>query len=202
MAQWDRFRAMAAFGSFGLSGTNAAVAAYWLSLWDGDRPPSRNAFNPARVRELLPAIALMQVLETNDAICRLSGRFIDLAFGAPMRGVNVLTLVEGEQRKLRSERLRAVVDGRVGFSRTRYKSPDHEVAIAETIQLPFFGVMEDGSRQYLTHTTWRPSTFDFHANERTPYSGLPDEYVALSIARLTSTIHRDDPDGSRQSVLR
>ena len=100
-----------------------------------------------------------------------------------MRGVNVLTLVQAEERQLRSERLCAVVAGHVGISYTRYETPDHVTATAETIQLPFFGAMEDGSRQYLTHTNWRPDTSDIYKRERTRYSGRPDDYRALSILR-------------------
>ena len=184
MAEWDRVRAAEAFEAFDLKGTNAAVAAYWLSLWDGDKPPSRSAFNPARIRDFLPAIALMQVQENKDTVCRLAGGVIDLAFGAPMRGVNVLTLVDAEERKLRSERLCAVVAGHVGISHTRYETPDHVAAIAETIQLPFFGTMEDGSCQYLTHTNWRPGPSDIYKRQRTRYSGQPDEYRALSLIRV------------------
>jgi hypothetical protein len=180
MAEWDRAKALAALEAFKLTGANAEVASYWLSLWDGDRPPNRAAFDPNHLRDQLPAIALMQVAQNGDTICRLSGRFIDAAMGMPMRGVSMLDLVEGEERKLRSQRLGAIVAGQIGLSHTRFETDDHEPGVAETIQLPFFGMMEDGTRRYLTHTNWRPGA-DYLARERPRYDGRPDRYFAFSI---------------------
>lgn len=183
MADWDRAKALAALEAFKLTGSNAAIAAYWLSLWGGDRPPVRGQFNPARVRDLLPAIGLIQVHASGDIICRLAGRFIDLAFGRPMRGTNLLDLVDGKERERRSTRVHAVVDGHLGLSHTRYETDDHSTAVAETLQLPFFGLAEDGSRQYLTHTNWRPGPSDYLARDRPKSDGRPDTYFAVSILR-------------------
>ncbi len=182
MADWDRAKALAALEAFKLTGTNAAVAEYWLSLWDGDRPPSRGAFNPARLRDMLPAIALMQVETSGDAICRLSGRFIDMALGFSLRGFNMLELVDGDERKVRGARLAAVVEGHLGLSHTRFER-DGETRLAETIQLPFFGTLEDGSRQYLSHTNWRPSPTDYLERDRPRWDACPTIYFALPITR-------------------
>jgi len=183
MAEWDRAKALTALDAFNLRGTNATLADYWMSLWDGDRPPPRSQFNPAQVRDMLPAIGLAQVESNGNAICRVSGRFIDMAFGRPMSGMNVLDLVEGEERLLRSARLLAVVDGHVGLSHTRYMTEEKTVAVAETIQLPFFGPAEDGSRQYLTHTNWRPTPSDFLVQDRPKSDGRPDTYFSVSFRK-------------------
>jgi hypothetical protein len=183
MADWDRAKVLAALEAFKLTGANAAVAAYWLALWDGDRPPHRGLFNPARVRDMLPAIGFTQVHTDGDNICRLAGRFIDMAFGRPMRGMNLLELVNGDERRLRNARLKTIVDGHLGLSHTRYETEDHATAVAEPLQLPFFGTAEDGSRQYLTHTSWRPGPSDYLARERPKSDGRPDTYLALSILK-------------------
>ena len=184
MADWDRARALAALEAFNLRGANAAVAAYWLSLWDGDRAPCRSMFNPNHLRDFLPAIALMQVHTGGDILCRLSGRIIDTAIGTPLQGQSMLALVQGEERALRSRRLNAIVDGHVGLSHTRFETVDHETGVAETIQLPFSGTMEDGARLYLTHTNWRPGGTEYLSlsrEEGKPYDGRPDIYCALSL---------------------
>lgn len=183
MAEWDRYRALAAFEAFKLTGSNATMAIYWLSLWQGGRPPGRDSFNPARVRDLLPAIALGEVHENGDVVCRLSGRYIDMAFGRTMRGADVLSLVDGEERVRRRARLLAIVDGHVALSKTRYERSDGTAAIAETIQLPFFGTKEDGSRQYVTHTNYRPSSPDSLGRTRPQRDGRPDIYRAISLCR-------------------
>jgi hypothetical protein len=183
MGAWDRSKALAAFEAFALTGPNAALAVYWLSLWRGGEPPRRADFNPARVRDLLPAIALVEMRGGGNAVCRLSGGIIDAVFGMPLRGVDLVTLVGGDERRTRAARLTAVVDGGVGLSRTQYSSAvTFETEIAETIQLPFFGAQEDGARQYLTHTNWRPHPLELGAPERSRYSGQPDEYHAAALA--------------------
>jgi hypothetical protein len=182
MPIWDRGKAIAAFEAFQLIGTNAELAVYWLSLWSGDLPPRRSDFNPARVKTLLPAIAVTEVRDNGDAVCRLSGGFIDMALGVPMRGVNVLALVDGKQRQVRSARLGAIVGGGVALSRVHYPTHENGRQIAETIQLPFYGVLEDGSRQYLTHTNWRPRPADYRASRGAPRNVTPDEYRAVALA--------------------
>jgi hypothetical protein len=183
MADWDRAKALGALEAFNLTGTNAELALYWLSLWDGDRPPHRSQFNPARVRDLLPAIGLTQVESNGNAVCRVAGRFIDMVFGQSMSGANVLDLVKGEERLLRSSRLLAIVQGHLGLSHTRYTTPENGTAVAETIQLPFFGATEDGSRQYVTHTIWRPTPSDFLVLDRARADGRPDTYFSVSFLK-------------------
>ena len=180
MADWNPTKAVSAFETFGLTGTNAAIAVYWLSLWTPSGPPRRASFNPARVRDLLPALALTEVRQER-AVCRLSGHYIDMAMGGELRGADMFSLVRSEQRQMRRERLMALVDGKVALSRTHYLmfGVTH---IAETLQLPFFGETEDGARQYLSHTNWRPAPTDHYVRETTLRPGMPDEYLALSLA--------------------
>ena len=181
MRKWDRSKALAALESFGLHGTNASLAVYWLSLWNGDRPPERGAFNPAQVKDLLPAIAITEVRQSGDAVCRLSGTFIDMAIGQPMLGLNVVSLVENEHRQIRRARLRTLVDGGVALSKVRYEGPSGEDAFAEVLQLPFYGPMEDGSRQFLAHISWRPTMSRPNSPGRIEYAGMPEEYFAATL---------------------
>ena len=179
MPVWSASKVVAAFETFGLTGTNAALAVYWMSLWTASSPPQRGAFNPGRVRDLLPAIGLTEVRE-DRAMCRLSVHYIDMAMGGELRGTDTLTLVDIEQRRLRKSRLDALVAGSVALSRTRYEYRG-SVYFAETLQLPFFGASEDGARQFITHTNWRPAPTDHYVREKRLRSGMPDEYLALSL---------------------
>ncbi len=101
---------------------------------------------------------------------------------AAARRQTFITLVGGDERRTRAARLAAVVDGGVGLSRTQYHSAATlETEIAETIQLPFFGTQEDGTRQYLTHTNWRPHPLEIGAPGQSRYSGQPDGYCAAAL---------------------
>ena len=180
MTPWQRSSALTAFETFRLDGTNAVMAAYWLSLWNGNTPPARSAFNPARVRSLLPAVAMTEVRDDGAAVCRLSGLYVDMVFGGSLRGVDMLSLVPVDKRTIRSQRLRAVVGGHVSLSRTRYESDGMEY-VAETLLLPFSGTLEDGSRQFLTHTNWRPRSSDAFRAEAQLRSGWPDTYEAVPL---------------------
>jgi hypothetical protein len=182
MPDWDRAKAISAFEALELSGSNAALGAYWLSLWNGDRPPSRSLFNPARVRDLLPAIALIEVHANGAAVCRVAGHVVDLAAGGPLTGANIVMLVDGlEQQKLRMARLCGLVDGQVALSRTQYIAADHKVAVAQTVMLPFCGEMENGSRQYLTHTDWRPCAIDYRKRPAAPRLDMPAAFRSLAL---------------------
>ncbi len=177
---WDYAKAVAAVEALALTGGNVVLAHYWLSLWRGGAPPPRGDFHPARISQLLPGISIMGV---NDrAVCRLAGSAIDLAFGRDMQGSDPLDFVSGEARRVRQARIQAIVDGGIALSEVRYWDNPFGIATTQVLQLPFHGVAEDGSRQYISHANWRPG-FAHATRNTTPYdNALPDSYRAVAIS--------------------
>ena len=176
---WSYSKAVAAIESLGLSETNMKFACYWLSLWQGDQPPTGARFAPDHVRELLPGIALVEVRPNLDPICRLSGTAIDTAAGRPVTGTNLLDFVSGEGKVIRQSRLTTIIEGSVSLSRTSYEQAG-TLKIIETVQLPFYGPTEDGSHLYIAHTNWRPS--DGFASPPKPSEplGFPESFQLVS----------------------
>jgi hypothetical protein len=179
MPVWSYSKAVAAIEQFGLSEKNLRLACYWLSLWKDDAPPGRGSFNPSRVSELLPGIGLVE-LRDNGPICRLSGTAIDTALKRPITGTNLLDYVPVDLRHVRCERLDAIVAGGLSVSRTTFLSQRGTSGIVETLQLPFFGLSEDGSRQYLAHMNWRPSMGFAKDPKPGLQLGLPETFVSAS----------------------
>jgi hypothetical protein len=181
MQGWSHAKAMSAIEQLGLAGGNLRLACYWLSLWNGDRAPSRADFNPARVAGLLPGIALIEVFADEKPVCRLSGTAIDRGLHRPLAGTNLLEGLPEAEKAVRCERLQAIVSGHISRSQTAYVTTLGRQGVVETLQLPFFGESENGSRQYLAHINWRPD-MGFAASPKPGLGlGLPEQFVLRPI---------------------
>jgi hypothetical protein len=180
MSVWSYSKAVAAIEQLGLAEKNLRLACYWLSLWSGGALPGPGRFNPSMVSELLPGIGLVDMRDSGP-ICRLSGTAIDTALRRPITGTNLLDYVPLESRHVRCERLNAIVAGGLSVSRTTFVSQRGASGIVETLQLPFFGLSEDGSRQYLAHMNWRPSMGFAKDVKPGLQLGLPETFISASL---------------------
>jgi hypothetical protein len=177
---WSYSKAVAAIEQFGLVEKNMRLACYWLSLWEGDAPPTRESFDPRKVVELLPGIGLVDMHEDKGPICRLSGTAIDRALGRPVTGTNLLDFLPEKDRGTRLTRLNAILDGGISVSRTAFSTRHGTSNFVETLQLPLYGRCETGTRQYLAHANWRPNMG--FAKDAAPglKLGLPETFELVS----------------------
>jgi hypothetical protein len=178
---WSYAKAVAAIERLGLADGNLRLACYWLSLWDGDTPPTRAQFNPSKVPDVLPGIALSEVRPDVGIVCRLSGTALDKAIGRPIGGTNLLDYVPEDLRSVRLDRLTAIVSGGLSVSRTAFSNRAGDKHIAETLQLPFAGMSEDGARSFIAHLNWRLHMGG--AVEKKPglSLGFPETFIAIGI---------------------
>ncbi len=72
---------------------------YWRSLATGASAPSRQAFDPAAVGELLPQIFMLE-LGTGALPFRLAGEFLIDLHARPLRGVDFQTLFSAAGRRV------------------------------------------------------------------------------------------------------
>ncbi len=179
---WSYHKAVDAIEKLGLSESNFKFSLYWLSLWSEQTPPTRAAFNPDRVRDLLPGVALVEVHANGDPICRLSGTAIDAGLGRSLTGQNLLDFVSGEAKELRRSRVTTTVAGSISVSRKSYTQAGKS-KILETAQFPFFGLTEVGSRLLIGHINWRP--LDGLADPAPSYDplALPETHLSLPFTR-------------------
>ncbi len=181
MRAWSYSKAVAAIEQLAPTGTNLRLACYWLSLWDGEAPPRRASFNPGRIAEILPGMVLNELHANGTPMCRLAGTAIDRALGHAVTGTNLLECLPDDMKEIRRARTAAVVEGGIAISRTSYTTRTGQRGVVESLQLPFQGRCESGSRQYIGHINWRPAMG--FATESKPGLGLglPESYAALPI---------------------
>ena len=144
---------------------NATRARYWLSLWDDGRPPTRSALNPARMKELLPGIAIMDCRPDETLYCRLAGSALVAGAGLELKGQDLVALTPSAFRKARLDRSSQVVRGAISRRHQQYQSRAVGPVLVEDIQLPLSGIAEDGSHAILFHADWRPVTLDRRQGE-------------------------------------
>ncbi|MGA9794083.1 MAG: PAS domain-containing protein [Rhizomicrobium sp.] len=183
MQRANREAAIAAFETFGITGRNHALAAYWLSLWRGERMPMRADFNPARVGALLPGIGLFSVKPGAHSVCRLAGTAIAQATGHELTGLDWRRYTPKAECKVRLERNSAVACGQVAIGMRSRERPDGQTEHTTELQLPFADEAEDGTRQILFHLDWRASghASTARANLEPPALRIADAFHAISL---------------------
>jgi hypothetical protein len=147
--------AIRAFDELGLTGRNRRLAVYWLSLWDGDRMPTRAQFQPGAVRALLPSIGIFSVNPGVSAHCRLAGTELTRAIGHDLTGRSWQDYTPPEEWKQRLERNSAIATGGIGIGVRFIRDSHGELERLTELQLPFADTAEDGTRQILFHLDWR-----------------------------------------------
>jgi hypothetical protein len=154
-----REAAINALKTLSIGGRNRVLADYWLSLWAEDKPPVRAAFNPARIRTLLPGIGLFSVKPGVSAACRLAGTAIGQSLGRDLTSLDWRAYTPKEQWAERLARNSAIAEGQIGIGVRSRDNAQGERRVSVELQLPFADEMEDGARQILFHLDWRAPDF-------------------------------------------
>ncbi len=153
---FDYALAEEAMAALPLDARNRQLTDYWLSLWDGDALPARARFEPARVRDHLPGIMLMEIKPGCYVRARLAGTAVNQAFGIDLTGRDILSLSPPDVRQGRLERNSIVAGGAASFTVRRALSRLGSLVRSQEIQLPFADMTPDGARLVLFHSSWRP----------------------------------------------
>ncbi|HEX2591168.1 MAG TPA: PAS domain-containing protein [Rhizomicrobium sp.] len=155
MTKYSYERATMALDATPLGPLNRRFANYWLSLWDGDNLPSRSALNPARLRDLLPGVVLLEVRGREAIRCRVAGTAIQQGLGFDITGKDWLAMTPEDQKPVRLHRIDELLAGAGSRNlREGYTVTGSQVC-AEEVQFPFADVGEDGSRLLISHVAWR-----------------------------------------------
>jgi hypothetical protein len=173
--------AIQAFERLGLTGANRRLAVYWLSLWNGDRMPSRAQFQPGAVRDLLPGIGIFAVKPGIATHCRLAGTELTRAIGRDLTGLNWQAYTPPDEWKLRLDRNSQIAKGSVGIGIRFDCNAEGELDRVVELQLPFADEAEDGTRQILFHLDWRAPRLA--ARPAPPPEGprIADQFLAVPL---------------------
>ena len=138
-----------------LRGPNRDVAAYWLTQWHGDTPPTRARFAQRRGWTHNPAISYFEVRKNLSVRCIAAGVYFELALGFNLVDKDVLALVPDADRKIRLSRTWAVGEGGVMAANRQFGS-NRTACSAQEVYLPFSDRPGDDVRYYMMHSNWRP----------------------------------------------
>lgn len=182
MQRANRDAAIRAFETLGIAGRNHALAAYWLSLWRGDRMPMRADFNPAKVSTLLPGIGLFSVKPGAHSVCRLAGTAIAQATGRELTGLDWRQYTPKHEWQARLDRNSAIALGQIGIGIRNGTNPDSRPERFMELQLPFADEAEDGMRQILFHLDWRAPEYTPRSLSGTNTPKIADAFHAIALA--------------------
>lgn len=117
--------------------TSQILYSYWNEV-RGDRiAPRRFDIEPARIGGILPETFILEQVDRQTYRFRLAGTRICEQFGAEFRGLNVLDLVEGEDRTtLERLLLELAAQGGVGVLTLEAEASPGRIARFEVVLLP------------------------------------------------------------------
>lgn len=160
LQRFDQLAAARAIENLDLRERNRKLARYWLSIWTDGLPPPRSAISPAKIKDLLPGIAIFERRIDGNYYCRLAGSAISMGLGMDPTGLDIIAITPPDHRTARRERYENVLGGAISRARKLLRSRIGSVVEMEDIQFPLGGTTEEGSRQILYHADWRPKTLD------------------------------------------
>jgi hypothetical protein len=176
----SRDAAIAAFSKLDLSGANLQLAQYWLSLWEEDAIPLRSAFNPAKIKTLLPGIGIFEVRPGESVRCRIAGGNIAQSISREISGQDWREYTPKEHWAARLERNTAIAMGAIGIG-IRHGVADAGRMRSIELQLPFGDVAEDGARLMLFHLDWRPGAYTSYRPQSGRTAAIADEFVCIPL---------------------
>jgi hypothetical protein len=182
MHEFSPISAARALERLELCPVNQRLARYWLSICRERRLPTRSDFDPAKVKAKLPGLAIFEINRSGTVVARIAGTAIDRGLGFPLAGHDFVAVLPENQRHVRITRLQKVVSGFAGVARTSYRTCGRPEAIQENLLLPFGGLSESGSQQFLLHTNVRPTIEDMVEKPESWDLGLPERYEEISLA--------------------
>lgn len=186
VSAWDKSLARAVIDSLRLDTLNWEVAEYWLSLWSAAGPPRREQFEPRRLKDHLPAIAIFEVMPDGPVICRLAGTFVEAALGHDLTGHDLLEFTPPAEREQRIENTRMIVAGAISHGLRQFRNLDGSETVAAEIALPFDGETELHGHRYLFHSAWRPKWYEQEALVSRPtHAGLGSDQRIMSIRAVS-----------------
>lgn len=159
-----------------LSPPNLRMVDYWLSLSRDGALPQRDAFDPAAASDFLRGCGLFDVKPGESVHCRIAGMVLKLVFGSNVAGQDWLAITPARHRRQRMIRYSAVAQGAVGVGRRVAVGKKGNTVSIEEVMLPFADVAEDGTRQVLVHTDWRPEGEEWFGVDATYAVTLADEF--------------------------
>ncbi|HEY0106219.1 MAG TPA: PAS domain-containing protein [Rhizomicrobium sp.] len=137
MTTFDKHAAEADIAALHLEYSNAALAAYWLALWQGGRLPPRAAFNPAMLKSFLPGIVLFNVVAGESVTVRLAGTRIAHILRQELTGVDWIAAAPPGHRATRLDVYTRIARGAMLAGHRRLATTDGEDYLCEEIVLPF-----------------------------------------------------------------
>lgn len=176
----SREAAIAAFSKLDLSGPNLQLAHYWLSLWQGGEIPLRSAFNPAKVKNLLPGVGIFEVRPGESVRCRIAGTSLVQSINRDISGTDWRDYTPKEHWAARLERNSTIALGSVGVG-IRHGVSENGPTRSIELQLPFGDQAEDGARLMLFHLDWRPASYASYRPKGSNTAAIADEFACIAL---------------------
>ena len=106
-----------------LSPRSKRIADYWLSIWDGDKCPAREAVAPGPIKDLLPGLIFFQVIPDHLVTVRMAGTDFGHLLKLELTGRDWLAVTPQEDRAERLRIFSAVTQGAIAVTRWTFPHP-------------------------------------------------------------------------------
>jgi len=153
------------------------MASYWLSLWDGDTPPSRKAIAPADIKPLLPGVIFFQFNPDRSVSVRMAGTDFCTLLNRELTGTDWLSVTPHGDRDMRLHVFSRIAQGAIGFNRWRFPRRLFGTVACEKLLLPLCA--DDGEPAILGFVDWSELRMSMAAPPS--LSTIPPPAVAGSI---------------------
>lgn len=139
-----------------LSPRSKRIADYWLSLWDGDDLPPRQAISPAAIKDLLPALIFFEVVPAHSVRVRMAGTDFGQLLKFELTGRDWLAVTPQHDRAERLAVFSAVAEGAIAVNRWTFPHYWLGETVCEKLLLPLKPLPAPTSFPFLALSTGLP----------------------------------------------
>jgi len=151
----DFDRACSVIKSLNITDTNRQMADYWLSCWQGDKPPSRSVFHSGLSKDIRAAILEAEIRPDRSILCIQTGTYFRLALGFDPETQDLMMLCPVVEREETFLHWWGVATGGISVSYRQFHSKEFN-GLVQHIGLPFCDELPGDARFIVLHTDWRP----------------------------------------------
>jgi hypothetical protein len=185
---FDKAHAMQAISGLGLQPTNAAIAAHWLSVWNGGALPRRSALSPARMKQYLPRLMLFEVRPGRSVTVKLAGTLFKRMLGVELTGVDWLAAAPDDYREERLQSFDEVAAGALYVGHRELEMTFGPPVRSQELLLPFLPDTPDAAHTVLCHVDW-PGDGPVNQVKMTPATtGRPFDITTVILKRLAAGV--------------
>jgi hypothetical protein len=183
MSRFDHTAVAGTLSALDLRPSQRKLADHWLSLWKDRDLPERASFHPSRLKALLPALAIYDVMPERSVTVRLAGTLYNDVLGLEITGMDWIAMVPHEFQQTRLRLFSDMARGGIGRGFRSIELETGPPCDCHEFFLPFRADASTGVHPILGLVDWNPQQRFTKIKSRAQAMGASTAFEIIPLPR-------------------